>query len=114
VKNIETECVRYVAHAELGIAETERLRGFGSSNNYDKILNKYENIGMTHGIVHTLIGKALFLLSIEENPLDTINRAEKISFEMRLEKESKIINIIQNDVSNKIKLSHWLHPLEFP
>jgi len=114
VKNIETECVRYVAHAELGIAETERLRCFGSLNNYDKILNKYENIGMTHGIVHTLIGKALFLLSIEENPLDTINRAEKISFEMGLEKESKIINIIQNDVSNKSKLSHWLHPLEFP
>lgn len=114
VKNIKTECIRYVAHAELGIAETERLRGSGSLDDYDKILNKYENIGMIHGVVHTLIGKALFLLSMEENPLDTINRAEKISSEMRLEKESKIISMIQNDIFNKNKRSRWLHPLEFP
>ena len=114
VKNIKTECIRYVAHAELGIAETERLRGSGSLDDYDKILNKYENIGMIHGIVHTLIGKALFLLSMEENPLDAIDRAEKISFERGLEKESKIISMIRDDISNKSKLSRWLHPLEFP
>ena len=115
VKNIETECIRYVAHAELGIAETERLRGSGCLNDYDKIMDKYENIGMIHGIVHTLIGKALFLLSIEENPLDTINRAEKISSEIRLEKESKIMSMIRNNIfNNKNKLLCWLHPLEFP
>lgn len=69
---------------------------------------------MVHGIVHTLIGKALFLLSKEENPLDTIDRAEKISSEMGLEKESKIISMIRDDIFNKNELSRWMHPLEFP
>jgi tetratricopeptide (TPR) repeat protein len=69
VKNIKTECIRYVAHAELGIAETERLRSSGSLDDYDKILNKYENIGMydTWYCAHTDWESFIFIINGRES-----------------------------------------------
>jgi len=107
---------RHKAHAHLGIAETNRMKGVGSSEEYEKALNMYRKIGMRHGIVHALIGLALFTGLIFENPLPIIKEAKEESLkEPSLKKELMFIENMEHDIlKNKKDIFKQLHPLEFP
>jgi tetratricopeptide (TPR) repeat protein len=107
---------RHHAHAVLGIAETNRMKGIGNQAEYEKALEMYKNIGMRHGIVHTLIGLSLFTGLRNKNPLSILKLAEDTSLKRPiLQKELILIKKLKRECLKNLKdVSSWLHPLEFP
>jgi len=107
---------RHHAHAILGIAETNRVRGMGSKTEYEKALEMYKNIGMRHGIVHTLIGLALFTGLRNGHLSPTLREAEEESLKRpKLKKELILIKKLKRtSLKNKKDIVKYLHPLEFP
>jgi len=107
---------RHHAHAILGIAETNRVKGIGSQAEYEKALEMYRYIGMRHGIVHTLIGLVLFTGLRNRDLSPILKRAEDESLKRpKLKKELILIKKLKREyLRNKKDVSNWLHPLEFP
>lgn len=105
---------RHQAHAALGMAETNRMKGHGERDEYKRPLEIYEAIGMRHGVVHTLIGLALLAsLAENENCLEILSQARAYCLERpRLPKELMLIEQIERNILKDILT--WLHPLEFP
>jgi tetratricopeptide (TPR) repeat protein len=108
---------RHQAHAALGIAETNRMKGARRKEEYEKPLETYDTIGMRHGMVHTLIGLALMTAVMEKENLTAVlfQAREYCLARPRLRKELALIKQIErNALTSGKDIPNWLHPLEFP
>jgi len=94
-----------VAHAILGVAETNRLLSNCDLELYEQALSIYRKSDLRAGIIHTLIGKGLAYLVLKESDkaTETLKTAHKYSKLLGLDREVELI-------VNATK--HDLHPLD--
>jgi len=73
-------------------------------------------MNMRHGVVHTLIGLALFTGLNNKNPMTIIKKAEGETLKKpRFKKELVFIKKLKREcLKNNKKIFSSLHPLEFP
>ena len=81
-----------------------------------KIKLRDRSIHMRHGIVHTLIGLALFTGLNRRNPIPILRKAEDESLKRpKLKKELVLIKKLRREcLKNNKEIFSSLHPLEFP
>jgi ATP/maltotriose-dependent transcriptional regulator MalT len=97
-------------HASLSILEAQRLQGNDIPDGYTEVLQEYEVVGCTWGIIHSLIGRALFRSkTVEHDAKDDLTNALSLSPAL----EWPVENLLIVNLLDKIDPTE-IHPLNFP